>query len=180
MRIAVVTPPEPVVSYEAAVARLRLAGGADEKDDVEKMIAAATGLLDGPDGELCRSIGEQILELSLDGFPAERVIYLPCGPVAAVISIKYLDREGVEQTMPSTDYRLAGNRLSLRSGKNWPHTADEIEPIQIRYDAGYATVPAPIISAILLITADQYRHRDSAPEFSEAAKRLLRNHNLYL
>ncbi|WP_374648971.1 hypothetical protein [Rhizorhabdus sp.] len=179
MRVVVVTPPDPVVSYAEAVARLRLAGGTDEQADVERMIAAATELLDGPDGELGRALGQQILEARLDDFGRGRAIYLPCGPVAAIVSVKYLDTAGIEQTMPSSDYRLAGSHVSLRAGKSWPSTADEPEAVTIRYDAGYEQVPANIISAILLITGDQYKHRDSAPAISEAANRLLRSRQVY-
>lgn len=179
MRVFVVTPPAPVVSYAEAVARLRLAGGVDEQADVEGMIAAATALIDGPDGWLGRAIGEQILEARLDRFPTERTIDLPYPPVAAIVSVKYLDADGVEQTVASGDYSLAGAKLALRSGKDWPSTGDDIEAVRVRYDAGYETVPDNIKSAILLVTGDQYRHRDSAPELSAAATALIRTLRIY-
>lgn len=173
MRVVVVTPPAPVVSYAEAVARLRLAGGTDEQADVEGMIAAATALIDGPDGWLGRAIGEQILEACFDRFPTCGTVMLPYPPVAGIVSVKYDDTDGNEQTVPSTDYRLAGARLVLRAGKAWPSVAAEVEAIRVRYDAGYETVPANIKSAILLMAGDQYRHRDTAPELSRAAESLL-------
>ncbi|QTH21993.1 phage gp6-like head-tail connector protein [Rhizorhabdus wittichii] len=171
MRVVVVTPPTPVVSYAEAVVRLRLAGGADEQGDVEMMIAAATALIDGPGGWLGRAIGEQILEARLDAFCAS--IDLPYPPIATIVSVKYIDAAGIEQTVPSNDYVLAGRKLTPLPGKAWPSPRNQPEAVRIRYDAGYEVVPANIKSAILLMTGDQYRHRDSAPELSIAAERLL-------
>jgi uncharacterized phiE125 gp8 family phage protein len=177
MRVFVVTPPAPVVSYAEAVARLRLAGGSDEQGDVEMMIAAATALIDGPDGWLGRALGPQILEARLDAFCS--AIELPCPPVAAIVSVKYVDAAGAEQTVAPEDYYLAGRRLAPAPGKSWPTPRSQGEAVRIRYDAGYATVPANIKSAILLMTGDQYRHRDSAPELSIAAERLLEPVRVY-
>jgi hypothetical protein len=171
VRVFVVTPPEPVVSYAEAVARLRLAGGTAEQGDVEGMIAAATSLIDGPGGWLGRAIGAQILEARLDAFTAE--MELPFPPVAAIVSVKYIDADGAEQTMGSGDYYLAGRKLMLTPGKSWPSARAQAEAVRIRYDAGYEAIPPNIKSAILLMTGDQYRHRDTAPELSKAAERLL-------
>lgn len=161
MRVVVVTPPTPVVSYAEAVARLKLAGGSGEQPDVESMIAAATDMLDVGTGWLGRAIGEQRLELRCEGFGRCGALKLPFPPVAAVVSVKYLDTAGAEQTISSSDYELMGEELVSAHNVRWPVPLDRREAVRVRYDAGYDVVPASIKNAILLAVGDMYRFRET-------------------
>ncbi|KKC27306.1 head-tail connector protein [Sphingomonas sp. SRS2] len=161
MRVIVVTPPDPVVTFAEAKARLRL--GNSEQADVESMIAAATEMFDAGTGWLGRAIGEQVLELRCDRFTDGDgdPVKLPYPPVAAIVSVKYLDSAGVETTLPSSDYDLIGEELWPAHDAVFPTMLGRREALRIRYSAGYDDVPAAIKNAILLAVGDIYRFRET-------------------
>lgn len=131
MNIVVITPPAPIVT-PADIA------GDHATDDpaVTSMIAAVTGQIDGPTGWLGRAIGPQTLEMSVEQF-CGRELRLRCPPVIAVVSLKYLDTAGIEQTVDSANYRIVADHLRLKSGFCFPATACEPDAVRIRYQAGY-------------------------------------------
>lgn len=163
MRVIVNTPPAPVVTYAEAVARLRIASDASEQADVEAMIAAATAMFDVETGWLGRAIGEQTLEVRCDSFAPfnGRPLVLPYPPVAAVVSVKYVDAGGTEQTLAADQYYQAGEELWPTPGGAWPSVRTQREAVRIRYSAGYDDVPASIKAAILLAVGDMYRFRET-------------------
>lgn len=162
MRIVVVTPPAPVVTWEEADAHLKLDGDTTQQDEVEAMIAAATAVIDGPTGWLGRAIGVQTLEARFDKLYPDCGVYLPYAPVNALVSVKYLDADDVEQTADLADFDLFGSELYPRKGRwAWAGGSSRREAVRVRYEAGYATIPAPIRAAILLMVGDLYRFRDS-------------------
>jgi uncharacterized phiE125 gp8 family phage protein len=161
MRVVVVTPPVPVVTWEDADAHLKLDGDISQQGEVEAMIAAATGHIDGPDGWLGRAIGVQTLEARLDGFEAAGT-FLPYRPVIDLVSVTYIDAAGAEQAVAADDYDLYGVQVAPAWSKGWPVARGSRESVRIRYRAGYEVVPAPIRSAILLMVGDLYRNRGEA------------------
>lgn len=85
MSVIVITPPPIVVTAEEA----RAAGvftAEDDDDYVETMLEIAQSEIDGPDGWLGRSIGEQVLQITLPGCSDVRVDCLPYRPVTAIVS----------------------------------------------------------------------------------------------
>jgi uncharacterized phiE125 gp8 family phage protein len=173
MRVIVIDPPAPIVSYEEAVARLRLGGGDGERTDVEAMIAAATAHIDGPDGWLGRSLGPQTLEARASGFDQWRrcSLLLPFGPVITVETVSYIDGAGGVQTVDAATYELLGRELVPAFGAAWPAAGLHREAVRVRYKAGYAAgvgadplvakVPEPIKAAILLMVGDLYQNRET-------------------
>lgn len=157
-RVTVTTAPAPILSLAEAKLHLYV-DHTDDDDLIEACIAAATATIDGPDGWLGRSIGTQTLEMRQDGVEGE--IKLPCGPVASVTSVKYLDVNDVEQTYPSADYSLIGDRVVLKTNKSWPGTSSQPESVRVVYVAGQSTQPMPIIHAIKIMVADMYGARES-------------------
>lgn len=159
MRVNVVTPPQPVVTYEQVVARLKLGGGEDERLDVEAMIAAATGHIDGPDGWLGRAIGRQELEARFDLW-CGATVRLPFPPVLELVSAHYLDGSNIERDANLADLELIGSDV-VSAGSSWPWEGGSRrrEAIRIRYRAGYEALPPVIETAILLMVGDLYRHR---------------------
>lgn len=167
MRVVVITPPLRIVSLAAAKAHLRV------DDDAEDMLIeafsdAAQAHIDGPDGWLSRSLGKQTLELRRCGFPTW--IELPFGPVRSVASVKYVDQNGVEQTLDQAAYAVHGDIVACAHGVSWPSVRTELESVRIRYDAGYpdiegaepkSTVPAPVVSAIKMMIGDLFENRAS-------------------
>lgn len=162
MRTVVVVPPEPVVTWAEADAHLRLDGDDTQQTYVESLIAAATAHVDGPNGILGRAVGEQTLELRTAAFP-RAYLTLPHGPVGEVVSVKYLDADGVEQTAATSLYDQTGDVLRLAYNQTWPSPRGDAESVRIRYTAGWATadVPAPIKAAILLLVGHWYANREA-------------------
>lgn len=161
MRIVVVQPPEPVVTWNDAEHHLRLGGDVSQQVEVEAMVAAATQHIDGPDGWLGRAIGVQTLEVRGSFFDGSSWM-LPCRPVIDVASIKYLDTAGAEQTLAPEFYELRGDQIVRAYGKSWPACRRDDESVRVTYTAGYAELPMPIRAAILLMVGDLYRFRDTA------------------
>lgn len=161
MRIIVVEPPAPVVTWDDADQHLRLSGDTSQQAEVEAMVAAATQHIDGPDGWLGRSIGVQTLQARGSFFSGDRWT-LPCRPIISVESIKYLDTGGVEQTLTPEFYEVRGDQIVRTHGKSWPACRLDDESVRVTYTAGYSELPMPIRAAILLMVGDLYRYRDTA------------------
>jgi uncharacterized phiE125 gp8 family phage protein len=177
MRVRVVTPPPPVVSWEDADAHLKLDGDETQKALVEGLIAAATGHLDGPAGWLGRALGPQTLEARAERFwsPGR----LPYPPHISIESVKYVDANGVLQTVSPDQYELEGGELLPAHGFAWPSVRGDRGGVRLRYRAGYVAdpvadplvpaLPAPIRAAILLMVGDLYRFRETAVSGTIAA-----------
>lgn len=185
MAVVVITPPVPVIAVPDAQAALGISG-----DDfyLAALIAAAQQLIDGPAGTLGRSIGAQTLELREPAWgghmerrrglsdilardpgyyhPNWRLwsdclpVYLPFPPVTSVVSVKYLDQTGIDQTADPSTYTVFqdGDRWRIEPlfGTVWPAAQLSTDSIRIRYEAGYGTIPAPVRHAILLMVRNFY------------------------
>ncbi len=97
-------------------------------------------------------------------------IELPRGNLGAIASVKYIDPDGVEQTLASTEYTADAvavpGRVRLAFGKYWPATQwPRWDAVRIRYSVGWAvtagawTGPTPLKQAILLLVSQLYEHR---------------------
>ncbi|MBW6531922.1 head-tail connector protein [Sphingomonas sp. RRHST34] len=196
MRVFVVIPPEPVVTLDEAKAHLKV-DGSDEDALIEAYVAAATGHIDGPDGWLGRALGVQTLEARCDSASCRDVVSLPFPPVIELVSVSYLDRDGIEQMADLADVEQLGANI-IATGAAWPWVGGSTrrEAVRIRYRAGYApdtsgaepksTLPAAIRAAILLMTGDLYRNRDTVAintvtqvPMSTAVANLLRPFRVY-
>lgn len=186
MRVAVITPPVPVISLPEAKVHLRvdeydaLGGMLDHVDDalITRLVAAATQHVGAPMGWLGRSIGEQTLELSMDSFGEQchgNLIALPFRPIVSVSSVKYLDTGGVETTLAGDQWRVVDDYFVAPAyGVNWPSARCDHGAVKIRYVAGYPdipasgddpavrTVPDPIIAALMLYVGAWYENRHEA------------------
>jgi len=161
-RVLVVTAAEPLVTLEEAKQHLRVDGD-DEDTLIEGLIAAASAQIDGPAGWLGRSLGEQVLEAGLDAFVYDP-IQLPYAPVLSIESIRYEDAVGEWRTLDAAAYELRDDLLGTAWSKEWPRTPayrGRSRTVLIRYRAGYATLPAAIRVAVLMLTEHLYRNRGS-------------------
>lgn len=116
---------------------------------------------------LGRALITQVLDCTLDAFPAAG-IELSRLPVQAIVSVAYLDVDGVQQVVPSTDYVLdIASELEawVRPVTAWPATLCSGNAVRVRYTAGYgatgASVPANIRWWILQRVATLYRYREA-------------------
>ena len=99
----------------------------------------------------------QTFELTRDTFPSNNgLIVFHQKPIASITSIKYIDTEGVEQTIDPSNYKLnEGSReVYPVNGYTWPTVSSEPYAVIIEYIAGYGLtrqeVPDLIRSAVLL------------------------------
>lgn len=175
MQTVVVTPPSAPL-LDAPTIRARL-GITDTSNDASLVayVAAATAVLDGPDGWLGRALGQQTLMAKGTHFPwfyrqmglADAYYYgsglaqyleyeavkLLCPPIVSISGITYLDQNNVRQTLDPATYLLSQPRtLYPVYNAFWPSASVQPDSVQITYVAGYASgqVPAPILQAIVL------------------------------
>lgn len=180
MAIKIITGPaaEPITLDEAKL-QCRVEPDVTVEDAlIEAMIVAAR---EGAEALTGRALMPQTLEYALDEFPslnyrtsynrAERMnrlkIALPRPPLASIISFKYIDQDGVEQTIAPGDYQLDNYaepaRLLPAVDGCWPATRCQINAVIIRYTAGYAdadAVPQQIKNWMLLRVAMMYENRE--------------------
>ena len=161
----ITAPASSPVDLTTAKAHLRVIHSAEDTL-IQHMIDTAAAALDGPTGLLGRCVVSQTWEYMLDSFPSEW-IEIPLPPLQSVTSIKYLDSDGVEQTLSSARYRVdtatePGGVIVDEDG--WPDTFDTANAVTIRFVAGYSTVPAPLKQAVLLNVGDMYENRQIGTE----------------
>lgn len=149
MTLKLITPPidEPVSLADAKI------DGRIDGTDLDTLISAhITGGREYAENYTQRLLSTQTWELVLDGFPEAFVLR---GPVQSVISVKYLDSDGAEQTLEPVDYLVDAEStpgyVTPAYSKSWPDSHAVPNAVRVRYVAGYgADIPKPIFSAILL------------------------------
>lgn len=160
MSLKLITAPtvEPVTAAEI-LPRLGISSGDIGTPDIE---AAITGARTWAEQFCNRAFITQTWEKALDVFPD--AIELPRPPTLSIVSVKYLDANGVEQLLANTEYLLDDYSqpgwLTLAYGKSWPDTYGVPNAVKVRYTAGYgaaAAVPQPIKNAIVLIVGQALR-----------------------
>jgi uncharacterized phiE125 gp8 family phage protein len=178
--LKLITPPaeEPISLTEARLhLRLTATGSpATHPEDalVTSLIKAVRGHLDGPHGRLERCLVPQTWECTLDCFPPYE-IQVPVTAPCEIVSIKYDDSDGVEQTVAASNY-VVDNYSQRRlvwvvpvAGFGWPSTLDSVNAVRIRFTAGFpggspedgSGVPLEIKQAMLLMLAQLFENRGS-------------------
>lgn len=179
---SLITPPAaPPVTVEYAKRHLRSLGNSEDVL-VETWILAATSYLEEMTG---RQFGLATREAWLDAFPGvaggsyrSLKIELPHPPLQSVVSVTYVDGDGVVQTFEDTSTSPATSLINVRapqgdyaapgtiepiSGQSWPTTRCESDAVRIQYTCGYGDTaddtPALLKGAILYLVAhfDQFR-----------------------
>lgn len=156
------------VSTADAKAHLNVMHTTDD-DLIAGFVSVAQQHLEGEDGlggVLGRAIVRHTLDLALPSFPASRVIELPQPPLVSVTHVKYLDIDGVEQTVSSASYSVhadrSGGYIKLKPDASWPSTESDVDDaVRVRFVCGYEAVPAPLKSALLLHVGHLYLNREA-------------------
>jgi len=112
-----------------------------------------------------RAFIEQIITAKLDSF--SNVIALPMPPLISVTTVKYLDTNGVQQTLANTYYdedkTSQPGLITLGYNDSWPAVRSQHHAVEIIYKAGYgaaaSTVPEYIKTATKLWLSDLYEAR---------------------
>jgi len=115
-----------------------------------------------------RGLMTQTWELRLDSFPT--TIYVPLSPLdatAPITSIKYVDTEGVEQTLAAANYTVdrysEPGRIVPAYGLSWPSTRAVPNAVTVQFKVGYGEaddVPEAIKLAIKQLLAHWYENRE--------------------
>lgn len=166
MPIKIITAPsEEPVSLAEARDHCRVDGTADDAL-LAVLIASAR---QSAEHETGRALCTQTRELVLDAFPEACV--LRGAPIQSVTSVKFLDTDGVEQTLDPQDYLLDKDSepgyVTPAYGKAWPDSYPVPNAVRVRYVCGYgnaAAVPAAIKSWMLLAIGTLYAQRETAVE----------------
>lgn len=152
------------VDLEDAKLHLRV-DGTDEDSLIYAMVVAATQAAQHACGLVLSS---QTWELTHDGFPCE--FKLTRTPVVGVTSIKYIDLDGVLQTLASSHYILdtasdyGPARVLPAYMEIWPSARSQANAVTLRYTCGFAApelVPESIKSWIKLQIGSMYENRQA-------------------
>lgn len=151
MPLITINPPEvePVtVDDIKAAARIDAASFDDQLADL--LIPA---MRDEAQHRLGRRLITQTVELVGPAFPAGAIdLQLP--DIQSIVSIKYLDPDRIEQTVPDTDYTLDSDSRPglalLAPDSEWPATAAVPNAVRVRYTVGYGDTPADVPGNIRL------------------------------
>jgi hypothetical protein len=95
-------------------------------------------------------------------------IFLPYGNLQSVDAVKYVDENGVQQTLAPEKYKVDAisepARLVPAYGTTWPSARNEINSVIVEFTCGYGTaadVPQPIKQWMLLRIGALYENRES-------------------
>lgn len=133
----------------------------DHTDDdamIQLYLDAAINHLDGASGWLARALVEQTWAETFSSFA--RCLRLAVAPVAAIVSVIYLDADAVEQTVSPDEYSLSGAELVFDTDYAFPTINAEPNSLTVTYEAGEAIAPAAVRAAILLMVGDMYANRE--------------------
>lgn len=180
MALRLITPPavEPI-SLTEAKAHLRVDHN-DEDTTIAIYLAAARNDCERWTG---RVFVTQTWELVLDEFPEDE-IQIPNPPLQSIVSIKYDDSAGVEQTLATSEYTadtVSEPGWVVPTPSGWPTAIFEgINSVRIRYVAGYlntdsptdltSAIPFAIKAAILLHLGRLYANREDVIVGTSAVK----------
>ena len=167
--ILITAPAAEPISTADAKAHLRV-----DLDDEDTLIASyVASARERVESETGRALINQTWEARWSCFPGDGVLELPLPPLSSVTSVKYVDPDGVEQTMPSGDYvvdrdvgpRAQRSRVVLAESASWPGTKTQPNAVLVRFVAGYGAaataVPALLIQAVRYFLATYYENRDT-------------------
>lgn len=182
------------VSYAEAKTHLRL----DHDDDqpyVEQLIAAARL---AAERFINRSLAAQTLRGVADAWdlvpvpgtssqdillhPGSRFtgVRLPYGPVNSITGVRVYSGGGVAAVVSANTYQLVEDVFLAAPGQSLPTPGLALGGIEVDFEVGYATLPADLKQAILLLVAEWYdgRGSDAMTVMTEAAIRLLERHRV--
>lgn len=153
--------PEPI-SIDDLRAHLRAEAGNGEDDLILGYLSAAR---DWAENFLGIAIAPQTWEIALDGFPGD-ALPLEGGDVSAIVSLKYIDPTGAEQTLSSGAYALDAystpNALYPAFNTIWPAVQSSARSVKVRYVVGAGPLLPSIRAALLLFVGHLYANREEA------------------
>lgn len=154
MPLALITPPaiEPISLVEA-----KLHARVDDSDRDTLIGVFIKSAREAAEHELGRALITQTWRLTLDEFPCAE-IELPKPKVLSIVSVGYVDADGLDQTVNSANYTLDSAQLPgwvlPAEDYSWPATRDIANAVRVDFTAGYGPaatdVPASVRQWMLL------------------------------
>lgn len=95
------------------------------------------------------------------------VINIPRPPLRSIASVQYYDFRGTLQTVDPSVYTVslgAPARIQPAYSQVWPLARPTIDAVQVAFVAGYgdaAACPAPVVTAIKMMVAHWFEHREA-------------------
>jgi len=162
MGLTLITPPaeEPITVSEAkASPSLRVSASTDDTD-IGTLITAARKMAEA---YTLHALVTQTWELVLDGFPTGGIV-VPMPPLQSVTSIKYIDDDGVEQTLGASLYSVDTDSIpgliTPAYDETWPtDVRDQVNAVRVRFVSGFggaAAVPEDIRTWIKMRVGTMY------------------------
>jgi uncharacterized phiE125 gp8 family phage protein len=140
-------------------------GVPDDSDDV-RIMALIDAANDHVEDFARITVKQKTFDYRIRGF--DNCMKLPHPPLISVDSVKYIDVDGVEQTLSSSVYDVDINKtpgeIRLAYNQTWPTVRDVENNVIVRFTAGYTTIPEKIKLAILLLVDHWYEHRSAITE----------------
>lgn len=164
--VSVTSGPASLITLAEAKAHLEIAD-TDRDTMITSLVAAASAMVDGYDGMVGKSIGEQTVTFSIENAPAD-CICLPLFPVKSITSVSYYDEAGDVQTIDVANFRLIGNEdyttIEVVDGFTWPTLFERQDALTFTLLCGFAETPEPIKHAVKLMVGHWLENREAASE----------------
>lgn len=176
--VMVTAPEAEPVELAKAKQYLRIDAGDESFDDeVETFIAASRAEIE----QICntRMITQEVL-LATSSFAD--LEHLPIGPVQDIVSIQYMDAEGIEQELAAEDYYLVANglRAQINRASNvvWPVIANRVDAVRVTVTIGYGDTGADLPRDLYFVILQAIRAKFDGREL--ASEHMLVNHRIWL
>ena len=150
-------PDEPVTVAEAKAHTF--IDHTDDDDEITMLVAAARDHVE----RYCNlKLATQTVAAKCDDFGD--LSYIPFGPVQSITSIKYIDADGLEQTLDASVYELVADELCAsivrQYNKTWPARRGGTR-ITVTAVVGFLDIPPAIRHALLLLVGSGFRDREA-------------------
>lgn len=172
-----VPPAEEPITLDEAREQMRVTDDEFEDQVIESYIKAARQYFEDHDD---RRLMAQTWKLTLDCFP--RLVEIPLRPVQFVNSVKYVDGDGVQQTLDAeayqVDYTSFLARITPVFNTFWPTIRAQMAAVEVEFIVGYAGfsaydeyaafqgdqngIPEHLKHALLLHIGHMYENREDS------------------
>lgn len=154
-----ITQPALAVSVDAVKLNSRIDSNLEDTW-INDAILSATEIAEHITG---RAFANRTVEFALDAFP-EAEIFLPVTPISSVVSIKYIDANGFEQTLNPANYKIDDYSIDnwILPTSTWPETITGASVVKVRVIVGYGdNIPFSVKQWIKLAVDAHYKYRGS-------------------
>lgn len=155
-------PAQEPVSLGEAKAFLRIDDHAED-ELITTLIGAARLHVEAASGRMLLAQGWRLL---LDGWPENRIVKLPIGPLVSVTAINAIDGNGASHALGLGQFGRGHDAIMVPRTVYGMPLLQERHGIEIDFVAGFGdepeAVPADLRQALLVLVAYWYEHRDAA------------------